>query len=143
MNQDYANENKSERDRLGSMVARLTDDDLTRRQKNGWTVAGTLVHLAFWDYYYLALLNQWESSGFAPMRINVDAVNQTVHTMSLTIPARQSVQLVLAAAEAIDQKLTQIPPQLSTQIEDAGHTRILCRAIHRREHLDQIEPPCA
>jgi len=49
MERAYTTENTHERQRLRTLVARVSDDDLTRPLPNGWTVAITLAHLAFWD----------------------------------------------------------------------------------------------
>jgi hypothetical protein len=64
----YATENTHERQRLRTLVARLSDEDLTRPLPNGWTVAITLAHLAFWDRQRLALLRRWERDGVTPAR---------------------------------------------------------------------------
>jgi hypothetical protein len=58
MERGYATENAHKRQRLRALVARLRDDDLTRPLPNGWTVAITLAHLAFWDRQRLALLRR-------------------------------------------------------------------------------------
>ena len=43
------------------------------------------------------------------------------------------------AAEAIDRKVETLPLELAVAIETDGDARILHRALHRSEHLDQIE----
>jgi hypothetical protein len=43
------------------------------------------------------------------------------------------------AAEAIERKVESLSPELASAIDAGGYTRILHRALHRREHLDQIE----
>ena len=139
MNEAYVAENAAERERLRAIVANLDDDGLALPLPNGWTVATALVHLAFWDSYYLACVGEWERTGFAPSRANVDAINEAVHMVSLALPPRAAVQMVQAAADAIDRKLEGLAPQLASAIEGRGHTRILCRAMHRREHLDHVE----
>jgi len=55
------------------------------------------------------------------------------------MPAQAAVKLLQSAAEAIDQYLEGIPPELRAAIEAGGRVRLLKRAMHRGEHLDQIE----
>jgi hypothetical protein len=143
MNDFYTADNASERERLIRVTARLSDEDLRRQLPNGWSVATTLVHLAFWDTYYLALLKGWERSGCVPSSVDFHAINEAVRILGNAIPAQATVQLVQAAAEAIDRHLEGIPPELRAAIETSGRFRILKRALHRREHLDQIESALA
>src|SRR3990172_1285410 len=46
--------------RLKALVARLSDADLGRPVGHGWTVADTLVHLAFWDLRAVTLIDRCE-----------------------------------------------------------------------------------
>ncbi len=139
MKTTYAADNASQRERLFALTAKWTETDLTRPLANGWSVATKLAHLAFWDQYYLPLIEQWERTGFKSSSIDVDAVNEAVRFLSRAIPPTAAVQLVRAAAEAIDRKLESITPDLEVAIEASGRVRLLRRAMHRREHLDQIE----
>src|SRR5262245_38687810 len=61
----YVAENTAERKRLRALVARLTDQELARPMSAGWTIAGVLGHLAFWDQRIVALLEQWRKAGTA------------------------------------------------------------------------------
>jgi hypothetical protein len=119
---------------------------------NGRTVATALIHLAFWDEYYLAMLEAWEqsesveSSGGSSLvsrGINVDAVNSAIEGISLSVPARMAGDLARSAADRTDQKFEGISPALAVQNEQHGHTRALRRSIHRREHLNRIEQALA
>ena len=53
-------DNDAERARLRALVGRLGDTDLARPLDAGWTVAGVLAHLAFWDQRIIVLLDEWE-----------------------------------------------------------------------------------
>lgn len=139
MNATYATENATERQRLFELTARWTDTDLTCRLANDWSVASKLAHLAFWDQYYLALIERWERDGFSPSAADVDAINAAVRVLSREIAPQAVVTLVRASADAIDRKLETISPDLEAAIEATGQVRLLRRAMHRREHLDQIE----
>jgi uncharacterized damage-inducible protein DinB len=139
MNDIYAAENAAERERLIRVTARLSDEDLRRRLPNGWSVATTLVHLAFWDEYFLALLKGWEQTGYIAPSTEIDATNEAVRVLGGAIPAQVAVQLVRSAAEAIDRHLEGIPSELRAAIGESARVWILNRALHRRAHLDQIE----
>src|SRR3989442_2623295 len=68
----YVAQNNAQRERLRALVARLKDEDLRRPLPAGWTVAGVLAHLAFWDQRILVLIERWERSGpdLAPHPLN-------------------------------------------------------------------------
>jgi uncharacterized damage-inducible protein DinB len=59
----YVAENDAQRARLRALVRRLTDEELARPMEAGWTVAGVLAHLAFWDQRIVALLDEWSARG--------------------------------------------------------------------------------
>jgi hypothetical protein len=139
MERAYTTENAHERQRLRTLVARLSDDDLTRPLPNGWTVAITLAHLAFWDRQRLALLRHWERDGVKPAPADADTINEGVRVLATALPPRTAAQLALDAAEAVDQALEQLSAEMVTQIEGGGQASILRRAVHRRGHLDRIE----
>jgi hypothetical protein len=139
MNTVYATENAAERQRLFVLTEKWAEADLTRELANDWSVATKLAHLAFWDLYYLALIEHWERTGFRSSSAEVDAINLAVRHISRAIPPAAAAELARASADAIDRKLETIDSGLEEAIEESGHVRLLRRAIHRREHLDQIE----
>ena len=139
MERAYATENTHERQRLRTLVARLSEDDLTRPLPNGWTVAITLAHLAFWDRQRLALLQRWERDGVKPAPADADTINEGVRALATALPPHAAAQLALDAAEAVDQALEQLSAEMVTQIEVGGQASILRRAVHRRGHLERIE----
>ena len=49
VDRSYVAENERERRRLEALVVRLDDAALGRPMPGGWTIAGVLAHLAFWD----------------------------------------------------------------------------------------------
>lgn len=54
---DYLAANDASRDRLHTLTAGLTTEELARRVNGDWTVAASLAHLAFWDR---ATLIRWQ-----------------------------------------------------------------------------------
>ncbi len=139
MKPPYVLQNDIERQRLDSLAARLTDDHLRLRLSNGLTVAAVFAHLAFWDDYCRALLEQWRQTGFVPSRTNFDAVNAAIRTVAFAVPVRLAVDLAQTAAAAVDRQVEALPAGLAVTIEAEGYSRMLERAAHRRQHLDQIE----
>ena len=135
----YVSANDVERDRLHTLLARLSDDDLARNLPNGLTVANVLVHLAFWDEYTLSCLRQWQDSGFWVSQTNFEALNSAVLVLAAAIPNRTAVDMLRDAADAVDLEAQSVPPELAEIIQSHGKVRSLERAQHRREHLDQIE----
>ncbi len=49
IDRSFVEQNARERDRLRSLVMRLTDEELNALVNEHWTVAGVLGHVAFWD----------------------------------------------------------------------------------------------
>ena len=139
----YIARNDAERARLRALVARLTDADLARPMPAGWTVASVLAHVAFWDQRILVLLDRWEQSPSAvPPVINeadVDWVNDATKPLLLAMPSRRAAELTVATAEAVDARVAALPDDLLARNAAAGSPLLMTRAVHRGEHLDEIE----
>jgi hypothetical protein len=141
MDRSYVAENDAERARLQALVARLTDADMTRAMSEEWTVGVGLLHLAFWDRLSLSKFEEWERTGevqIPPMRDMVDRINKAMLPWWRTVAPAQVRHEVVAAAEAVDRKAETLPPPIIEAIL-AARPRSLTRAVHRRQHLDQIE----
>jgi hypothetical protein len=140
----FVAKNDSERARLRALVARLSDADLARPLPAGWTVAGVLAHLAFWDQRALVLLERWQQAGPAavPPTINdadIDWINDATKPLALALPPRRAADLTLEIAEAVDRKIEALPEEFLARNAAAGSPINLLRAEHRGEHLDEIE----
>jgi hypothetical protein len=141
MDRSYVAENNAERARLQAIVARLTDADMARPMSEEWTVGVGLLHLAFWDRLSLSKFEEWERTGevqIPPMRDMVDGINNAMLPWWRTVAPAQARHEVVAAAEAVDRKAETLPAPIIEAIL-AVRPRSLTRAIHRRQHLDQIE----
>jgi hypothetical protein len=137
MHRPYVAENEAERARLKAVVVRLTDAGLARPMSEEWTVGVGLMHLAFRDGLSLA----WERTGevqIPPMRDMVEGMNQAMLPWWRTIAPAQVRHAVVPAAEAVDRKAETLPTPIIEAIL-AVRPRSLTRAVHRRQHLDQIE----
>src|SRR5206468_9081983 len=135
--------NDAERARLRALVARLSDADLARAMPGGWTVAGVLAHVAFWDQRVLVLLERWEQSRSAvpPLanQADVDWINDAAKPLLLALAPRRAAELAVAIAEEVDRKAAALADDALAQNAAAGSPLNLVRAEHRREHLREIE----
>ena len=131
-------EDGPERQRLEALVQRLTDAELGTALSDGWTVAGVLAHLAFWDRRAVILVERWRKQGIGRSDADIDAINDAAKADWLALPPRVAAHQALEAARAIDAALD-AAPALVEQIVAIGYPINPSRAVHRREHLDEIE----
>jgi Mycothiol maleylpyruvate isomerase N-terminal domain len=125
-----------------ALIARCSDADLARPMPAGWTVAGVLGHLAFWDQRIIELLARWEASGVAPnqeVEADVDWISDAGKPLILAVPPRKAAELAVAIAEAADRRVEMLSDDFVARNAAAGSPLNLSRADHRREHLDDIE----
>ena len=140
MDRAFAAENTKERNRLISLVGRLTDQELKLPLGNDWTIAVALAHLSFWDQRALFLLRRWRNTGIVePSPVDIDITNDSLLALWLTIPPRTAANLAVSSAEEIDRELDAAPSDLIIKIESLGENFRLYRSIHRQLHLDEIE----
>jgi hypothetical protein len=130
--------NAQESQRLKALVARLADADLERPVGHGWTVAATLVHLAFWDLRAATLIERFEKDGVAPSPADVDVINDTVRALADVIPPSAAARLAVEAAERAHRRITALPDRTIEAVA-AGAPFNLARHRHWTEHLDEIE----
>ena len=139
MDRPFVAENTKERERLRSLVERLTDEELSLPLGNDWTIAVALAHLSFWDQRSLFLVRKWKRSGVVePSPIDIDVTNDSLLSIWLVIPPRVAANLAVASAEEIDRELEEASLDLITKIESLGEKFRLYRSIHRKLHVDQI-----
>jgi len=135
-------ETDAERERLRSLIARLSDADLSRPMPAGWTVASVLAHIGFWDARAIYWLDKW-ARGVPPSAYepeNTEAVNESAKPLCLALPPRNAADLALRLAEEADGKVKALSDGMLAKIRAPGGPPFnLSRAIHRREHLDKIE----
>ena len=135
-------ETDAERERLRALVARLGDKDLARSMPAGWTVAGVLAHIGFWDARAIYWLDRW-AKGVAPTPYepeNTEAVNESAKPLCLALPPRDAANLAMRLADEADSKVKALSDAMLVKIRATGPPPFnLSRAIHRKEHLDEIE----
>jgi len=139
MDRPFVAENARERERLSSLVRRLTDEQLSLQLENGWTIAVALAHLAFWDQRSFVLMQKWKSKGVAPSPIDIDVTNDSLLPLLLALTPRAAANLAVSSAEAIDLELEESSSELISAIENLGEKFRLYRSEHRKLHLDHID----
>lgn len=142
VDRSYAKQNDAQRERLEAFVARCTDADLRRSLSGGWTVAGILAHLAFWDERARILFERWQTDGVAPAPedgASVDWINDAAKPMFLALPPRQAAELAVSIARAADRTVETLSDDMLARNAAAGGPLSVLRAAHRRQHLDEIE----
>jgi hypothetical protein len=140
MNRQFVIENARELERLRHLVNGLTGEELTLiLNKEGWTVAAALVHLAFWDQRRLVQVRKWKQKGVSPSTMDGDILNDALVPFFLAIPPRKVAELSVAIAADLDRELESSTDEFIGQVEKAGDQYALNRALHRKMHLDEIE----
>lgn len=135
-------ETDGERSRLRSLVAKMSEADLGRPMPAGWTVAAVLAHVGFWDARAIYWIDKWGPDGeptvYEPE--DTDAVNESAKPLCLALPPRDAATLALRLAEEADGKVKALSDAMLAKITAKGDPPFnLSRALHRREHLDEIE----
>ena len=140
----YVTENQTQLVRLEALVGKLGDRELSRPLEAGWTVAGVLAHLAFWDYRIVTLLDAWgaDGRGTPPPAYDeaaVNWINDAGKPLCLGLPPRVAARLAVDAAIAADERVAGLSEAQLAANAAAGRPISVLRAEHRREHLDEIE----
>ena len=134
----YIKGNDAERARLKALLAKCSEADLARPMPDGWTVAGVLLHMAFWDQRIVVLLDKWQKDGVIPRledSADVDWTNDSVKPMLLAVAPRAAADLALRIAETADAMVAAV----RDEIVERNTYLNFSRADHRGEHLEQIE----
>jgi hypothetical protein len=135
--------NAQQRARLAALATR-GQADLGRDLGGGWTVAAALAHTAFWDRLALARWRAFERSGLGATQVpfDVEMLNSALTPTWLALAPSAAVQEAIAAAEAIDEHIRELPDQTIEAYRAAvegGRPVMLERSGHRAQHLEQIE----
>ena len=139
MDRPYVAENAKERERLKSLVERLSDEELNLPMGEDWTISVALAHLSFWDQRALVLVRKWKKTGtIEPSPIDIDVTNNSLLSTWRALPPRVAANLAISSAEEIDRELEEASSDLITAIEGLGEKFRLYRSIHRKMHLDEI-----
>lgn len=142
VDRSYVERNAHELERMRSLIARLSDEDLRRPANPEWTVAATLLHMAYWDTRSLWLAAKIaRREPFTRSEVEPDPpdwVNDVVRPFLHAIPPRAAAELALRTAEECDRTVADLP---ADTVWPNDRTSLLnaFRCEHRGEHLDKIE----
>ena len=138
MDRSFVALNRAATERMRALAARLTDAQLQHPVGEHWTVAITLAHIAFWERRALQALDLTQHDG----AVNWPDLDIFVNDVSLplwaAVPPRAAAAIALETAEALDARLEAYPPALLQQLNDLS-PRLVVRALHRNEHLDEVD----
>jgi hypothetical protein len=137
---DHNARNRAARERLEAVIARVGNRDVTLN--DGWTAAGLLAHLAFWDRLATARLEKHLREGQPPI-FATDDVTDLTNAAGMRqwndTPARLAGEQAREAAAEIDQLIETLPADKLDGLKALGRSFLIDRSNHRKEHLDQIE----
>jgi hypothetical protein len=138
LDRSFIERNRASTDRIHTLAERLTDEEMQHAVGKHWTVAIALAHLAFWDRRVLYVLDMTERDG----KLFIPEIDVFVNDLSLplwaAIPPRQAARIAIETAETLDRRLENFPPALLEEIY-AYNQRWVVRALHRGEHLDEVD----
>src|SRR5688572_9972821 len=97
-----AESNRSQTEQLRRLVRRLDAAMLAVRLPNGWTVAGALAHVAFWDRQRLCLMRRWAAGHTATGAYDGEVFNAALQPLLELIPHERAAAAALQAAEEVD-----------------------------------------
>jgi nucleotide-binding universal stress UspA family protein len=130
--------NRASTERIRALAAGLSDEEMQHPVGEHWTVAIALAHLAWWDRRVMYVLDMTERNG----KLFVPEIDIFVNDLSLplwaAIPPREAARIAIETAETLDKRLEDYPPALLEEIYNYNK-RWVVRALHRGEHLDDVD----
>jgi hypothetical protein len=139
----FAQSNRSQTERLRQIVQRLNPAMMAVRLPNGWTVAGILAHIAFWDRQRLCLMRRWAAGDLCNGAYDGDLFNETMQPLLEMIPPERAASAAVQAAEEVDALLLEVSDEVVAAALARPDAPNLDRGSHRQYHLDQIEKALA
>lgn len=134
----FVEKNRASTERMRALAARLSDEEMQTRVGEHWTVAIALAHIAWWDRRVMYVLDKSERDG----KLFIPEIDIFVNDLSLplwaAIPPRAAANIAIETAETLDKRLEEYPRALLEEIY-AYNKRWVVRAMHRGEHLDQVD----
>jgi hypothetical protein len=138
LDRSFVERNRASTNRIRTLVASLTDEEMQHPVGEHWTVAIALAHLAFWDRRVMHVLDMTERDG----KLFIPEIDIFVNDLSLplwaAIPPREAARIAIETADALDKRLEEFSPALLEQI-NSYNPRWVLRVLHRGEHLDDVD----
>lgn len=142
LDQSYIQRNRASTERMRSLAASLSDEQMQHPVGEHWTVAIVYAHLAWWDRRVMYVLDMTERDG----KLFVPEIDIFVNDLSLplwaAIPPRAAAEIAIREAATLDKRLEDYPPHLLEVIYDYN-PRWVVRAMHRGEHSGEAEAALA
>jgi len=129
--------NAQSTERLATLVARLSADDLSRSLGGSWTVGFALAHLAFWDARQVAALQRMARGEAFPAEDL--ATNAALEVIATAFNPDMIGQAAVSAAQQLDAVVGALTSEHVDVLTGAGKSYAIDRAPHRLEHIRQIE----
>lgn len=123
MDRPYLERNATQLERLRALAEDMTEEDLGRLVGEGWTVSASLAHCAFWDRMALLRWQSWEREGMTYVPLELDVLNGALLPQWLALPPREALRLAVSAAEEIDARIENLPPQLAEEYRLSGRAQ--------------------
>ena len=128
--------------RLRNVVGGLSSDDLARTiPSNGWTVATTLAHIAFWDLWVITRWEDFERRGSfeeIPSAV-LDFVNTAAADQWAALPPEFARREVIDVAQRVVGRIESLSEEAIRAAVESGRIAMADRTLHWNPHLDEIE----
>jgi hypothetical protein len=134
-----AESNRSQTDRLRRLVQRLDAAQLAVRLPNGWTVAGALAHVAFWDRQRMCLMRRIAAGEKCSGAYDGEVFNAALQPLLELILPERAAAAAVQAAEEVDALLLEVSDAVVAAALARPDAPNLDRGSHRGYHLDQVE----
>ena len=138
MDRSFVALNYAATERMRLLAEHLSDAQLQHPVGQHWTVAITLAHIAFWERRALHALDLTERAGAVSWPDLDIFVNDVSLPIWAALPPRAAAHIALDTAVALDARLEDYPPALLQLLYDIS-PRLVVRALHRNEHLDEVD----
>jgi hypothetical protein len=138
LDRSFVELNRASTARIRALATGLDSTQLQQPVGEHWTVAITLIHLAFWERRVLDGLAKTEQAG----ALAFPAIDFVVNDLSLpfwaAVPPAEAARLAVESAAAVDQRLEDYPPALLEEVYK-GNEYWVVRSRHRNAHLDEVD----
>jgi hypothetical protein len=138
IDQSFVELNRTSTERIRTLAASLSEEEMQQPVGEHWTPGVVFAHLAFWERRILYLLDMAERDGDALVPDITVVVNDLSLPLWKAIPPQAAAQLALEASEEVDRRLETFPAHLLEKVY-AKNKRWVVRALHRNEHLDEVD----
>jgi hypothetical protein len=134
----YKEQNRASKERIRTLAESLTNAEMQTKVGEHWTVSIVFAHIAWWDRRVMYVLDMTEKDG----KLFIPEIDIFVNDLSLplwaAVPPREAARIAIETAETLDKHLEEYSPLLLEEIYNYNK-RWVIRALHRNEHLDEVD----